>query len=54
VPAYVVAHDTTLEAIAEARPGSAAALRRVKGLGPTKLERYGAEILAIVEGAPAD
>jgi len=48
VPAYVVAHDATLAAIAEARPRSIAALRRVRGMGPTKLERYGAEILAIV------
>ncbi len=48
VPAYVVAHDATLVAIAEARPESVAALRRVKGMGPVKLEHYGAEILAIV------
>jgi DNA helicase-2/ATP-dependent DNA helicase PcrA len=46
VPAYVVAHDSTLAAIAEARPQTLAQLRRVKGMGPTKLERYGAEILA--------
>ena len=48
VPAYVVAHDSTLAAIAEARPASLAALRRVKGMGPAKLERYGAEILEVV------
>lgn len=48
VPAYVVAWDSTLIAIAEARPGSLAALRRVKGMGPAKLERYGAEILEVV------
>jgi DNA helicase II / ATP-dependent DNA helicase PcrA len=52
VPAFVVAHDATLAAIAEARPASAAALRRVKGMGPTKLERYGDEILAVVEAGP--
>jgi DNA helicase-2/ATP-dependent DNA helicase PcrA len=44
--AYIVAHDSTLRAIAEARPASLAALRRVPGMGPVKLERYGAEILA--------
>jgi DNA helicase-2/ATP-dependent DNA helicase PcrA len=49
VPAYVVAHDSMLLAIAEARPASATALARVKGMGPTKLERYGDAILAIVE-----
>jgi DNA helicase-2/ATP-dependent DNA helicase PcrA len=48
VPAYVVAHDATLLAIAEDRPRTLAALRRVKGMGPAKLESYGAEILAVV------
>ncbi len=49
VPPYVVAHDTTLAAIAEARPRSSAALRRVKGIGPAKVDAYGDDILAIVE-----
>jgi DNA helicase-2/ATP-dependent DNA helicase PcrA len=49
VPAYVVAHDTTLAQIAGDRPRSLPALRRVRGMGPTKLERYGAEILAVIE-----
>jgi DNA helicase-2/ATP-dependent DNA helicase PcrA len=48
VPAYVVAHDAMLFAIAEARPQSITALARVKGMGPMKLERYGEDILAIV------
>jgi len=50
VPAYVVAHDTTLAEIADARPRTLPALRRVRGMGPTKLERYGPEILAVIEG----
>ena len=49
MPPYVIAHDATLAAIAEARPRSLAALRRVKGMGPTKLEKYGDEILAVLE-----
>jgi DNA helicase-2/ATP-dependent DNA helicase PcrA len=49
VPAYVVAHDAMLEAIADVQPASLAALRRVKGMGPAKLEKYGPEILAVVE-----
>jgi DNA helicase-2/ATP-dependent DNA helicase PcrA len=53
-PPYVIAHDTTLAAIAEARPGSAEALWRVKGIGPAKADRYGAEILAVVARAAAD
>jgi DNA helicase II / ATP-dependent DNA helicase PcrA len=48
VPAYVVAHDTTLEAIADSRPRSLPALRRVPGMGPVKLEKYGPEILAVL------
>src|SRR6185369_1021502 len=54
VPAYVVAHDATLLAIAEARPTTLGALSRVKGMGPTKLDRYGAEILAALGAATAD
>ncbi len=48
VPAYVIAHDTTLADIAEARPGSIAELRRVKGMGPARLQRYGPEILEVL------
>jgi DNA helicase-2/ATP-dependent DNA helicase PcrA len=48
VPAYVVFHDQTLAAIADLRPASLAALRRVSGIGPTKLDRYGDEILAVI------
>jgi DNA helicase-2/ATP-dependent DNA helicase PcrA len=54
VPAYVVAHDTTLAAIADARPSSLDYLALVKGLGPTKLERYGSEIIAVVAAARED
>ena len=49
VPAYVVAHDQTLAAIVDADPRSLPALRRVKGMGPSKLDRYGEEILAALE-----
>jgi len=48
VPAYVIAEDALLTALVEERPASPAALRRVKGMGPKRLERYGEEILAIV------
>ena len=57
VPAFVVFHDTTLAAIADLRPASLAALRRVAGVGPTKLDRYGDEVLAVIAadgGAPGD
>jgi len=49
VPPYVVFHDSVLQAIAAARPGSLRDLARISGVGPAKLERYGAEVLALVE-----
>jgi DNA helicase-2/ATP-dependent DNA helicase PcrA len=52
VPAYVIAHDSTLQDIAETKPSNAAALRRVKGMGPVKLDQYGAEILAVIAANP--
>jgi len=51
MPPYVIAHDATLLAIAEARPRTMAGLRRVKGMGPAKLEKYGEELLAVIEAA---
>jgi DNA helicase-2/ATP-dependent DNA helicase PcrA len=53
VPAYVVAHDATLAAIAAERPRSRAALEQVKGMGPVKVERYADEILAVVARSDA-
>ncbi len=50
VPAYVVFHDSTLVAIVERRPSTLPELGAVSGIGPRKLERYGAEILALVAG----
>ena len=46
VPAYVVFNDSTLRAMAEARPASESALLALPGVGPVKLERYGAAFLA--------
>ena len=48
VPAFVVLHDTTLRELAALGPESKEELAGVKGLGPTKLDRYGEELLAIV------
>jgi len=53
VPAYVVFHDTTLAAIASARPASLAELLRVSGVGESKLRKYGDEILQLLRAAPA-
>ena len=48
VPAYVIFHDATLEEIAELLPKDWADLASISGVGPTKLERYGDEVLAVV------
>ncbi len=50
VPAYVVFHDSTLQAIAQARPATLEALREIPGLGERKLARYGEQLLALVAG----
>jgi len=48
VPAFVVFTDATLMAIAEQRPTDDGALVAISGIGATKLERFGAEILDVV------
>lgn len=48
VPAYVVAHDATLEALATRPPKDMPGLRASKGFGPKKCEQYGADILALI------
>jgi ATP-dependent DNA helicase RecQ len=53
VPAYVIFHDSTLTAIAAARPSSLADLLRVSGVGDSKLRKYGEEVLDVVRGSSA-
>ena len=45
VPAYVIFHDSTLRAIAEAAPDDLDDLSRIPGIGSSKLERYGDAVL---------
>jgi ATP-dependent DNA helicase RecQ len=52
-PAYTVAHNSTLDAIATLRPSSVADLAQIKGVGPTFLERHGADVLALLGGCDA-
>ena len=54
VPAYVVLHDATLRDLAAARPASLHELAAVKGFGPTKIERYGDDVLAVVASRVGD
>ncbi|MBS0414540.1 MAG: RecQ family ATP-dependent DNA helicase [Proteobacteria bacterium] len=52
LPAYVIFHDATLAAIAARAPGSMADLEGVSGIGATKLERYGEQVLRVCQSAP--
>ena len=51
VPAYVVFTDATLVALAEQRPDDVAGLARIPGIGATKRDRYGEQVLAVLAGA---
>ena len=50
VPPYVIFHDSVLRDIASQHPGDLAALGQVKGVGASKLERYGAQVLESLAG----
>jgi ATP-dependent DNA helicase RecQ len=45
IAAFVVLHDTTLDAICQAQPRTMAELRQISGMGEKKCELYGEEIL---------
>jgi DNA helicase-2/ATP-dependent DNA helicase PcrA len=47
-PAYCVFTDLTLERIAEARPINRAELAKVPGVGATKLDKFGPEVLGLI------
>ncbi|MPV38326.1 ATP-dependent DNA helicase UvrD2 [Georgenia subflava] len=53
-PAYTVLHDTTLQAIATAKPKDLRQLAVLRGIGATKLEAYGGQVLAVVRGEDVD
>ncbi len=50
IPAYVVLHDRTMEALAAARPRNPRELLAVVGMGPAKVERFGQELLRLCVG----
>jgi ATP-dependent DNA helicase RecQ len=51
VPAYVIFHDATLAELARSAPDSMAELAEVPGIGAAKLERYGDELLEVLQKA---
>jgi superfamily II DNA helicase RecQ len=53
VPAFVVFHNTTLEAIALAMPTTERELLAVPGMGAKRVELYGDEVIAALDGARA-
>jgi RecQ family ATP-dependent DNA helicase len=53
-PAFTIAHNATLEAIAATRPGNDDALLAIKGIGPSFVTKHAPEVLALVAShAPA-
>ena len=48
VPPYVIFHDSVLREISSARPADLDALGDVKGVGASKLQRYGGAVLGII------
>ena len=53
VQPYRIFPDSTLVELAERRPRSLTALERVPGIGPSRLERYGADILGVLAASTA-
>jgi ATP-dependent DNA helicase RecQ len=51
LPPYVIFHDATLIEVARRRPASLDALADIPGIGRSKLDRYGAAVLAVAAGA---
>ncbi len=48
VPAFVVFTDATLQLIAEHKPGDEQGLLKISGVGRSKLDRYGSELLELI------
>ncbi len=51
VPPYVIFHDSVLREIAAVRPANLQALGELRGVGASKLDRYGEAVLRIVRSA---
>ena len=54
VPPYVIASDRTLRDIAQLRPDSLGTLELAHGIGPSKVERYGEQILTVIRETAQD
>jgi ATP-dependent DNA helicase RecQ len=54
VPPYVIFHDSVLREVAAVRPATLDALGQVKGVGASKLIRYGDTVLDVLRRATAE
>ncbi|MGH2974011.1 MAG: RecQ family ATP-dependent DNA helicase [Solirubrobacterales bacterium] len=52
-PAYTVAHNSTLAAIAAAKPSDEASLAAIRGIGPSFIAKFAPEVLEIVRNGAA-
>jgi ATP-dependent DNA helicase RecQ len=50
MPPYVIFHDATLRLIATSPPATLDELRLINGVGETKLDRYGQQVLDVLAG----
>ena len=48
VPAFMIMHDRTLIALAQTRPTNEQELEEIHGMGPTKILKYGKELLDLI------
>jgi ATP-dependent DNA helicase RecQ len=53
-PAYVVLTNSTLQALAAARPANLPEMAAIKGIGPHKLEQYGQAVLDLLAARDPD
>ncbi|HAP96555.1 MAG TPA: hypothetical protein DCP54_12570 [Chryseobacterium sp.] len=51
MPAYIIFHNTHLMAIAKHKPCTLEDLENVNGIGKSKVEKFGIEILEVLENA---
>ena len=54
IPPYVIFHDSVLREIAAVQPGSLDELAQIKGVGASKLERYGRFVLGVLSAQMPD
>ncbi|TVT09121.1 DNA helicase RecQ, partial [Enterococcus durans] len=54
VPPYVVFSDSTLKEMSQQRPQNRLAFLQIKGVGQSKLDKYGEAFLAVIKEAQSE